>query len=88
MLKRMTYSAAADNSPATGMAIVKVVPKPDARLDIEVSTMAQQNVLHDGKTQPGAAARAAFLLADAVEAFGEPWQVLFGNAAAIIAHRQ
>ena len=49
--------------------------------------MAVEDVLDDGQPQPGAALLAARLDIDAVEALGEPRQVLGGDAGAEVADR-
>src|SRR4051812_21874478 len=76
-------------------------PRPDARAreagaegaalaglahDVEDAAMAHQRVLHDGEAEAGAAGFAGAAAVDAIEALGQPWQVLGRDADAGVLH--
>ena len=62
-------------------------PLPQHALDRQPPAMAIEDVLDQCKTQAGAALRAALGDIDAVEALGQPRQVLRRDAGTMIAHR-
>src|SRR5690606_8789914 len=59
-------------------------PLPQPRADRELAVVTGDNVLDDGKPEAGALLLAVRLHLDAVEAFGEAGDVLFGNSGAEI----
>src|SRR6476661_620406 len=64
----------------------KTTAGPQFRLDAHLGAMPVEDVLDDCQAKASAAARAAFLHIDAVEALGQSRQMHFGNARTEIAH--
>jgi hypothetical protein len=58
----------------------------DLAFHLEFATVARHDVLDDRQAEPGAAGLARATAVDAVEAFGQPWQMLAGDADAGVAH--
>src|SRR5687767_3039310 len=59
---------------------------PELALDLEPRAVQAEHVLDDRKAEPGAAARARARGRDAIEALGDPRQVLRRDALAGIGH--
>ena len=59
---------------------MNALPLPELALDLELRLMADQHVLDDGEPQAGAAGRARAAAIDAIEALGQPRNVLRRDA--------
>jgi len=62
--------------------------EPDFAFDRQPRLVEVEHVLDDGEPEPGAAAFARTAGGDAVEAFGDAWQVRGGNAEAAVGDRE
>src|SRR5215831_17889742 len=64
----------------------KCRPLSDARGNVQFATMPVEDVLDDGEPQAGAPFLAACRHADAIEPLGQPGQVLWRDARAVVRH--
>ena len=71
-----------------GSRTVNVLPSPELARDFELGLVAQQHVLDDREAEPGAAGRARPAAIDAVEALGQPRNVLRRDADAGVGDRE
>lgn len=54
--------------------------------DVQPTTMALNNVLHNRQPKPCATTLATTMIVDAVESLGQPRKMLAGNSLALVAH--
>src|SRR5689334_21095790 len=62
-------------------------PLSDARGNVQFTAMPVEDVLDDSEPQSGAPLLAACRHADAIEPFGQPGEVLWRDARAVVRHR-